>query len=77
MNLKQSSNQTNGTNFVPHSAFTLDSATGDLWFSTPNGDFTIYNTTTKTIQLVVNATVLAASSGKSINELGKCYCQHL
>ncbi|KAL5457649.1 hypothetical protein EMCRGX_G034932 [Ephydatia muelleri] len=70
INLQQSSKQTNGINFVPHSAFTLDSATGDLWFSTPNGDFTIYNTTTKTIQLVVNATVLAASSGKSINELG-------
>ena len=79
MNLKQSPNLIIGTNFVQHSAFTLDSVTGDLWVSTPDGDIIIYNATNRTMQLVVNATVLAARSGKNINNLGRAgyFCESI
>ena len=72
MNLKQNASQKIGTISFQHSAFTMDSATGDLWLSTSNGDILTYSASTGgASHLAVNATLLMASSGKTMSDLGK------
>lgn len=72
INLKQNASQKIGTISFQHSAFTMDSATGDLWLSTSNGDILTYSASTGgASHLAVNATLLLASSGKTMSDLGK------
>ena len=71
VNLKKNMSYINGTTCVLNYAFTMDSGNGDLWLSTSNGDIVTCNVASRKSQVVVNATVLMASSGKNASGLGE------